>query len=169
MRDYVLGLELLNGRGQVLRFGGQVMNVSEGSDVSRLMAGAWHAGRGITVVSLKVLMTPRATLKFEREPGRALRRLNAWGGQPLPLDASCWVEDAGVGTLYLRLRGAAAAIEAACRTLGGERQDNARVGADWEACRDRAPAVVCRPQFGAGPVAPVGAGGPRRCWHCHRA
>jgi glycolate oxidase FAD binding subunit len=139
VRDYVLGLELLNGRGQVLRFGGQVMKNVAGYDVSRLMAGAWGTLGVITVVSLKVLpVAPaEATLKFECDQAEALRRLNAWGGQPLPLNASCWVEDAGVGTLYLRLRGAAAAIEAACRTLGGERQDNARVGADWEACRDQ--------------------------------
>jgi glycolate oxidase FAD binding subunit len=66
-----------------------------------------------------------------------LRNLNVWGGRPLPLNASCWVEDAGVGTLYLRLRGAAAAVEAACRTLGGERQDNAAVAPDWDLCREQ--------------------------------
>ena len=139
VRDYVLGLELVNGRGQALTFGGQVMKNVAGYDVSRLMAGAWGTLGVITAVSLKVLpMAPaEATLKFECGQAEALRRLNHWGGQPLPLNASCWVEDAGIGTLFLRLRGAVAAVEAACRTLGGERQDNARVAADWDACRDQ--------------------------------
>ena len=139
VRDYVLGLELVNGRGEALTFGGQVMKNVAGYDVSRLMAGAWGTLGVITAVSLKVLpmALAEATLKFECDQAEALRRINHWGGQPLPLNASCWVEDAGIGTLYLRLRGAVAAVEAACRTLGGERQDNARVAADWDACRDQ--------------------------------
>jgi glycolate oxidase FAD binding subunit len=68
--------------------------------------------------------------------GEALKRLNAWGGQPLPLNASCWQEADG-GTLTLRLRGAVAAVEAACRTLGGERLDPVRAAAEWDACRDQ--------------------------------
>ncbi len=109
VRDYVLGLKLLNGRGELLTFGGQVMKNVAGYDVSRLMAGAWGTLGVITEVSLKVLpVAPmEATLRFECGQAEALRRLNDWGGQPLPLNASCWVEDAGVGVLYLRLRGAA--------------------------------------------------------------
>lgn len=139
VRDYVLGLELVNGRAEALSFGGQVMKNVAGYDVSRLMAGAWGTLGVITTVSLKVLPAApaEATLKFACDQAEALRRLNHWGGQPLPLNASCWVEDAGVGTLFLRLRGAVAAVESACRSLGGERQDNARTAADWEACRDQ--------------------------------
>ena len=40
MRDYVLGATLLNGRGEVLSFGGQVMKNVAGYDVSRLLAGS---------------------------------------------------------------------------------------------------------------------------------
>jgi glycolate oxidase FAD binding subunit len=139
VRDYVLGLTMINGRGEVLTFGGQVMKNVAGYDVSRLMAGALGTLGLIVEVSLKVLPVPpgQATLKFEMSQADALRSLNAWGGKPLPLNASCWVEDQGVATLYLRLRGAVAAVEAACRSLGGERQDESRVAADWEACRDQ--------------------------------
>lgn len=139
VRDYVLGLTLVNGRGELLTFGGQVMKNVAGYDVSRLMAGAWGTLGLIAQVSLKVLpqAPAEATLKFEMTQAQALQQLNAWGGRPLPLNASCWVEDAGVATLYLRLRGAQAAVEAACRTLGGERQDNAAVAPDWSLCRDQ--------------------------------
>ena len=138
-RDYVLGLSMINGRGEQLTFGGQVMKNVAGYDVSRLMVGALGTLGLITEVSLKVLPMPlaEATLKFELGQAQALQRLNDWGGKPLPLNASCWVDDAGLPTLYLRLRGAVAAVEAACRTLGGERQDQAATAADWTLCRDQ--------------------------------
>jgi glycolate oxidase FAD binding subunit len=92
VRDYVLGLNLVNGRGEHLVFGGQVMKNVAGYDVSRLMAGALGTLGLITEVSLKVLpVAPAdATVRFEMPQAEALRRLNAWGGQPLPLNASCW-------------------------------------------------------------------------------
>jgi glycolate oxidase FAD binding subunit len=138
-RDFVLGLSMVNGRGELLTFGGQVMKNVAGYDVSRLMVGALGTLGLLTEVSLKVLpVAPaEATLKFDMTQDEALRRLNEWGGKPLPLNASCWLQDAGVATLYLRLRGAAAAVEAGCRALGGERQDNGAVANDWTACRDQ--------------------------------
>ena len=139
VRDYVLGVKIINGKGEHLTFGGQVMKNVAGYDVSRLMAGSMGTLGLITEVSLKVLpVAPlEATLRFECDQAQALGWLHAWGGQPLPLNASCWVEDNAVGTLYLRLRGAVAAVEAACRTLGGQRLDNRTAAADWQACRDQ--------------------------------
>jgi len=139
VRDYVLGLNLVNGRAEEMVFGGQVMKNVAGYDVSRLMAGALGTLGLITEVSLKVLPLPPAgaTLRFRLPQAEALRRLNAWGGQPLPLNASCWLEEDGVGTLYLRLRGAVAAVEAACRSLGGERLEGAGVAQEWNALRDQ--------------------------------
>lgn len=140
VRDYLLGVTLLNGRAELLTFGGQVMKNVAGYDVSRLMAGAWGTLGLLTEVSLKVLpVAPgEATLRFEDiDQADALRKLHAWGGQPLPLNASCWVQDEGVGTLYVRLRGAVAAVEAACRAMGGSRMDNTTVAADWAACREQ--------------------------------
>jgi glycolate oxidase FAD binding subunit len=141
VRDYMLGVTLLNGRAELLTFGGQVMKNVAGYDVSRLMAGAWGTLGLITEVSLKVLpVAPgEATLRFECNQADALRKLHAWGGQPLPLNASCWLQDgdAGSGTLTVRLRGAVAAVEAACRSMGGTRLDNATVASDWAACREQ--------------------------------
>lgn len=139
VRDYVLGVTLLNGKGELLTFGGQVMKNVAGYDVSRLMAGAMGTLGLLTELSLKVLpVAPaEATLKFGMGQSEALAKLNRWGGQPLPLNASCWVDDAGAPTLYLRLRGAIAAVEAACKTLGGERQDQAAAAPDWSLCRDQ--------------------------------
>ena len=139
VRDFVLGVHIVNGRGEHLVFGGQVMKNVAGYDLSRLMAGAMGTLGVITEVSLKVLPVPpaEATLRFALTQAQALQKLNAWGGQPLPLNASCWVQEQGEGILYLRLRGAVAAVEAACRAMGGERMDNAKVAPDWIACREQ--------------------------------
>ncbi|MEO7393091.1 MAG: glycolate oxidase subunit GlcE [Ramlibacter sp.] len=138
-RDFVLGLTMFNGRGELLTFGGQVMKNVAGYDLSRLVTGSLGTLGLIVEVSLKVLpVAPaEATLKFEMDQPEALLRLNEWGGRPLPLNASCWVDDAGVRTLYLRLRGAVAAVESARHALGGELQDNASVAGDWVQCRDQ--------------------------------
>jgi glycolate oxidase FAD binding subunit len=140
VRDYVLGATLVNGRAEVLTFGGQVMKNVAGYDVSRVLAGSLGTLGVIAEVSLKVLpVAPaQATLAFACSQADALRLLNEWGGRPLPLNASCWVEQADAGgTLYLRLRGAVAAVEAACTHLGGERQDNASAAAWWQLLRDQ--------------------------------
>ena len=147
VRDYVLGAQLLNGRGEHLTFGGQVMKNVAGYDVSRLLAGSLGTLGVITEVSLKVLpVAPaEATLCFELPQADALAQLARWRAQPLPLNASCWVhDDSGTPArdlLFVRLRGAAAAVEAACTRMlaevAGTRQDTAASAADWVACREQ--------------------------------
>ena len=142
VRDYVLGVQMVNGRAEHLTFGGTVMKNVAGYDVSRLIASSWGMLGVITEVSLKVLpVAPaEATLRFAMDEATMLHQLNTWGGQPLPLNASSWVIDAGAPTLYLRLRGAQAAVQAACQRLsldaGGVRVDSPATRADWSAARD---------------------------------
>ena len=152
VRDYLLGVQLLNGKGECLTFGGQVMKNVAGYDVSRLMAGALGTLGVLLEVSLKVLpvAVAEATLMCCLPQQPALDLLNRWGGQPLPLNASCWVHEDSTAPaqdlLFVRLRGAVAAVEAACPRImadvqraGGKaaRMDNAQAGADWNACREQ--------------------------------
>jgi len=139
VRDHLLGAELLNGKAELLRFGGTVMKNVAGYDVSRVLAGALGTLGLITEVSLKVLpVAPaEATLDFECSQADALRLLNAWGGQPLPLNASVWRERDGAGVLSLRLRGAVAAVDAACAQLGGVRREADCSAAGWRSVRDQ--------------------------------
>ncbi len=119
VRDFVLGCRLLDGKGDVLSFGGQVMKNVAGYDVSRLLAGSLGTLGLLLEVSIKVLpRAPReATLVFEGvNEVDAIRNLNEWAGQPLPVSASCWHD----GMLALRLSGANAAVDNAIRTLGGD-------------------------------------------------
>ncbi len=135
VRDYVLGATLLNGRAEVLSFGGQVMKNVAGYDVSRLLAGSLGVLGVICEVSLKVLPRPVAqrTLRLELDEAAAIHRLQVLGGQPLPLSASAWWD----GMLVLRLAGAAAAVEAASRQLGGEPIEPGMAAAFWEGLRDQ--------------------------------
>ena len=138
VRDYVLGAQIVTGRAECLTFGGQVMKNVAGYDVSRLMAGSWGMLGLVAQVSLKVLPLAPAetTLVFVLPQPQALDWLQRWGGQPLPLNASRWVD----GTLWLRLRGAHAAVEAAVARLladvPGDRLDHT-AATDWAACRDQ--------------------------------
>ncbi|HMN57322.1 MAG TPA: glycolate oxidase subunit GlcE [Ottowia sp.] len=135
VREHVLGVQILSGKGELLSFGGQVMKNVAGYDVSRLMAGALGTLGIITQVSLKVLPLPPAecTLVFELSETSARQQLNRWGSQPLPISASCW----HAGHLAVRLRGAHAAIAAARRHMGGEPLEPARASQQWCALRDQ--------------------------------
>lgn len=135
VRDHVLGATLLSGRAEVLVFGGQVMKNVAGYDVSRLLAGSLGTLGLIVEVSLKVLpIAPAsATLRFELDQAAALKKLNDWAGQPLPVNASVWWD----GQLVVRLRGALAAVQSARTRLGGERVDAELAAPFWEGLRDQ--------------------------------
>ncbi len=149
VRDYVLGARFINGKGEDLTFGGQVMKNVAGYDVSRLLAGSWGTLGLITEVSLKVLpVAPaEATLMCAGLPQKtALDLLHRWGGQPLPLNASAWVRDTTAQPvadyLFVRLRGAVAAVQSAigkmsadATALGAQVQQmaNTEAAPDWHA------------------------------------
>ncbi len=123
IRDFVLGASLIDGRGDVLTFGGRVMKNVAGYDMARVLAGSLGTLGVLVDVSLKVLPRPVAerTLRFELDEATAIRQLNEWGGQPLPISASAWHD----GVLWLRLSGASAAVDAAQARLGGSVVDEA--------------------------------------------
>ena len=135
LRDFVLGAKLMDGRGHVLNFGGQVMKNVAGYDVSRMLAGSLGTLGLILEVSLKVLPQPFAelTLQFEMNAVDAVRKLNEWGGQPLPITGSAWRSD----LLVIRLAGASAAIKAARVKMGGELVDAIHAAKFWHAIREQ--------------------------------
>lgn len=134
VRDHVLGATLVNGRGELLSFGGQVMKNVAGYDLSRTLAGSMGTLGVICELSLKVLPAApaSATLRFECDQAEALKRLNAWAGEPLPISASAWWS----GMLVLRLAGARAAVQSAVAQLGGEPIDAAMATTFWKGLRD---------------------------------
>jgi len=134
LRDFVLGVKLIDGRGQALSFGGRVMKNVAGYDVSRLIAGSLGTLGLIAEVSLKLSPAPpeERTLRLETSQARALELMNRWAGQPLPISATAWHDD----DLTVRLSGAAAAVRAAAGVIGGESVD----GAFWRGVREHSDA-----------------------------
>ena len=130
LRDFVLGVKLVDGRGEVLGFGGQVMKNVAGYDVSRLLAGSLGVLGLIAEVSLKLAPRPQAetTLRLETPQARALELMNRWAGQPLPVSATAWHD----GELYVRLSGSEAGVRAAAAKIGG-----AAAPAPWSAIREQ--------------------------------
>ena len=118
VRDVVLGVRMLDGRGDDLRFGGRVMKNVAGFDVARLMCGALGTLGLLTEISIKCLPLPRceATRAFELTVDEAISRVNEWGRQPLPVSATCFVG----GRLWVRLSGAEPAVQAAVSRIGGD-------------------------------------------------
>ncbi len=132
LRDYILGVRCINGRGEILRFGGEVVKNVAGFDAARLMAGALGTLGVLLDVTFKVLPRPAAehTLAFEMDEARAIETMNRWAAQPLPLSASSF----HAGRLCVRLSGSEEALAVARRALGGE----TLAGADdyWQALRE---------------------------------
>ncbi|MFC4258457.1 glycolate oxidase subunit GlcE [Marinobacter lacisalsi] len=139
IRDHVLGLRLINGQGEHMRFGGQVMKNVAGYDASRLQAGALGTLGVITEVSLKVLPLPAVeqTLMQPMDHHAALALMNRLAGQSKPLSAACWYQ----GQLYLRLSGSRPAVEATSKAWradsGGEMGELDDGDIFWRQLRDQ--------------------------------
>ncbi|MDP1558353.1 MAG: glycolate oxidase subunit GlcE [Nitrosomonas sp.] len=133
VRDFVLGVRLLDGMGSDLHFGGQVMKNVAGYDVSRLQVGAMGTLGILLEVSLKVLPQPQSerTVRMQMNETEAIQRVNQWAGKPLPISASCFCE----GELTVRLSGAESAVHAAHAKLGGE--ELAEGKSFWESVREQ--------------------------------
>lgn len=144
LRDFVLGTRLMDGRGEDLSFGGKVMKNVAGYDVSRLLPGSLGTLALLLEASVKVLPKPAATASLRCRMGAsdALKILNQWAGQPLPLNASAWIGDArGEGELSIRLAGAMAAVTSASQMmqdrLGATTLDDSEADLFWRNLREQ--------------------------------
>jgi glycolate oxidase FAD binding subunit len=132
-RDFMLGCQIINGKGEIMHFGGEVMKNVAGYDVSRVMVGALGTLGVLLEVSLKVLPRPEReiTLMQQCSEKEALALMNEWAGKPLPLSASCY----GDGHLSMRLSGTEKAVTASADAIGG---DVVEQGAEfWEGLREQ--------------------------------
>lgn len=142
VRDFMLGAKLVDGRGQVLAFGGQVMKNVAGYDVSRALAGSLGTLGVIAEISLKVLPRPPAstTLVFAMDQQATLEKLNEWAGLPLAITASAWRASAASsrsGTLRVRLEGSEAALQSGIRRIGGLDMEADQASGFWSGIRDQ--------------------------------
>lgn len=132
-RDHVLGVRLINGKAEVLKFGGQVMKNVAGYDVSRLQAGAMGTLGVLTEISLKVLPKPalNKTLVEAISAKDAHLLMLARARKAKPVSAACWFD----GHLYTRLAGSAKAVESTANLWSGDIMDNDQLF--WSQLRDQ--------------------------------
>jgi len=132
VRDFVLGVRCINGKGESLRFGGEVMKNVAGYDVSRLMAGSMGTLGILTEVSLKVLPLPACnqTRAFEMSGESAIELMTSLLGRSLPVSATAYLDR----VLRVRLSGSEAAVSSAAGALGGDLEPEG--DAFWSALKE---------------------------------
>ena len=120
-RDFVLGTEIINGKGEILKFGGQVMKNVAGYDASRLMVGAQGTLGVLLNISVKVLPIAESelTLALELDEINAHKKLHEWIKQGHPITASCFHKK----TLHIRLASTENSVQQATKDIGGETSD----------------------------------------------
>lgn len=117
-RDFVLGTTIINGKGELLKFGGQVMKNVAGYDASRLMVGAQGTLGVLIDISVKVLPKPESelTLRFDKPFDEAHKDLRNWIINGQPISASCYYDKC----LFIRLSSTANSVTSAHKMMGGD-------------------------------------------------
>lgn len=132
VRDHVLGVKIINGRGEILTFGGEVMKNVAGYDLSRLMAGALGTLGVLLEISFKVVPAPHKELTLYRSCSitSAISTMNSWAARPYPISGTAFDGE----NLYVRFSGSDSAVDAARKKFGG---DELRDAADfWQRVRE---------------------------------
>jgi len=148
MRDIVLGVRIIDGRGEQLAFGGRVMKNVAGFDLSRLMTGALGTLGLLTEISLKCVPSPKieATRVLDCSVDDAIRITGEWNSKPLPISATCH----RAGRLNVRLSGAAPAVTAAAKQIGGTAAPDG--DAFWEGVREQTDAFFAAARATGAPL-----------------
>jgi len=131
VREFILGVKLLSGRGEIMNFGGRVIKDVAGFDVSRLMVGAQGTLGVILEASLRVIprFETELSLGFEHSSVEShIQWINQLGSKPLPLSASSWYQ----GRSSIRLSGSQQGIDSAASNLGGSLETGI-----WEQLREQ--------------------------------
>ena len=125
VRDSMLGAEIINGKGEYLRFGGKVMKNVAGYDASRLMCGALGTLGVLMSVTLRLLPKPQdeQTVVVTEAPSNAIQKMNTWARTPMPISAT--FHDGK--NLYVRLAGSSSTVEKCRNSIGGELIDRSDV------------------------------------------
>ena len=133
VRDHVLGVQIINGQGEVVSFGGQVMKNVAGYDMSRLMVGSLGSLGVLLAISIKVIPAPiqEITLAIDVSSEQAISLFNQWRPTSLPLSASCFYEDC----LYIRLSGGIRTTTAFSESINGDVLPEA--DSFWQAIRNQ--------------------------------
>jgi glycolate oxidase FAD binding subunit len=160
MRDHVMGIRAVTGRGELIHSGGRVLKNVTGLDLCKLLTGSHGTLGVITEVTVKVLPAPQATgtiVLAGPDAAAGVAALSAGLGSPFSVSAAAWLpaeaaarvpELAGLDRPVALLRIEDFAASVAYRTAklrdqlglpGADILDDATSRAVWRAVRDAVP------------------------------
>ncbi|HYZ61025.1 MAG TPA: FAD-binding protein [Acetobacteraceae bacterium] len=156
MRDHVMGVRAVNGRGEVIRSGGRVLKNVTGLDLCKLLTGSHGTLAVLTEITLKVLPAPELTGSLvvpAPDAARGVALLSAALGSPYGVSAAAYLPaEAAERVPELAGRGAVAVVRIEdfaksvayrlgrlAEELGGEIVDDPASKAAWRAIRDVVP------------------------------
>lgn len=122
IRDCMLGTEIINGKGENLKFGGKVMKNVAGYDVSRLMCGALGTLGVLMTATLRLLPEPETeqTIVLSCSAEEAIKKMNTWASTSMPISANYYDGK----NLYLRLSGSSTAVQTCINNIGGDKTND---------------------------------------------
>ena len=132
VRDAILGVQIINGDGEIVNFGGQVMKNVAGYDLSRLMVRSQGTLGVILNVSLRLLPKPAhdLTLSFDATQEQALASFQTLQTELLPITATCWYNNQA----YIRLSGTKDTLQTCKQKINGAELTDA--DDFWQGVRD---------------------------------
>ena len=109
VRDSLLGVEMINGYGELLRFGGKVIKNVAGFDVARLLGGSQGTLGVLLSANLKLLPIPENTRSIATcvSSEESTTLISQYARKTSTLSGTCYFD----GKLYLRFTGVAAAVD----------------------------------------------------------
>lgn len=115
LRDFLMEVEFIDGRGKLVAAGGKVVKNAAGFDLPKLVVGSYGRLCFLTEMTLKVLPRPQAVAKCEAElPSLAacVEAIQKLRRAPLPIAA---IDFSGVGKLKVQFAGPMVSLEAAVK------------------------------------------------------
>ncbi|MEE9310684.1 MAG: glycolate oxidase subunit GlcE [Cocleimonas sp.] len=132
VRDAILGVQMINGDGDIVNFGGQVMKNVAGYDLSRLMVRSQGTLGVILNVSLRLLPKPThdVTVGFETSASEAIEYFQNLRTQQLPITATAWFD----GQAFIRLSASEATTISSQKRMGLAQANTSKTF--WQDIRD---------------------------------
>ncbi|WP_211110161.1 FAD-binding protein [Acuticoccus mangrovi] len=159
VRDHMLGVEAVSGRGETFKAGGRVVKNVTGYDLARALAGSWGTLAVATLLTVKVLPRPETEatvvldgLAAEAAVGAMAQAMGSSadvsGAAHLPADVAAIVPDAKGAATLLRLEGFGpsvasrrAMLEGLLKSHGPRLLEREASAALWPKVRDATPFV----------------------------
>ena len=136
VRDAILGVQIINGEGEIVNFGGQVMKNVAGYDLSRLMVRSLGTLGLILNVSIRLIPKPEQDLSlvFEASQEDALAFFEGLRKQLLPITASLWKDN----MVYMRFSASEKILKSTRAKIAAQKEIDVLADGDnfWQSIRD---------------------------------